>query len=166
MLTYARCKYWFVISLNAFLRAIMFFFPMPQNPVDAVALFSLYISILNVKSKYREFFLGLFVLFYSLFPSPFHFFHFIFFSFFRFRLSFLCIFLSFSCFLFFIRRFIFHFPSIPSFYPRFLFPFCLHRASVVGIATSYVLDDWEVGVRVPVGSRIFSSPLRPDRFWC
>jgi hypothetical protein len=37
------------------------------------------------------------------------------------------------------------------------------RDSVVGIATSYGLDDRGVGVRVPVGSRIFSSPDRPDR---
>jgi hypothetical protein len=37
--------------------------------------------------------------------------------------------------------------------------------SVVGIATSYWLDGRGVGVRVPVGSRIFSSPSRPDRFW-
>jgi hypothetical protein len=37
------------------------------------------------------------------------------------------------------------------------------RDSVVGIATSYGLDDRRVGVRVPVGSRIFSSPNRPDR---
>jgi hypothetical protein len=36
------------------------------------------------------------------------------------------------------------------------------RASVVGIATGYGLDDCGVGVRVPVGSRIFSSPCRPD----
>jgi hypothetical protein len=35
--------------------------------------------------------------------------------------------------------------------------------TIVGIATSYGLDDREVGVRVPVGSRIFSSPDRPDR---
>jgi hypothetical protein len=35
--------------------------------------------------------------------------------------------------------------------------------SEVGIATSYGLDDREVGVLVPVGSRIFSSP-RPDLF--
>jgi hypothetical protein len=35
----------------------------------------------------------------------------------------------------------------------------------VGIATSYGLDDRGVGVRVPVGSRIFSSPNRPDRLW-
>jgi hypothetical protein len=32
-----------------------------------------------------------------------------------------------------------------------------------GIATSYGLGDRGVGVRVPVGSRIFSSPNRPDR---
>jgi hypothetical protein len=37
--------------------------------------------------------------------------------------------------------------------------------SVVGIATGYGLDDREVGDRVPVGSRIFSSPRRPDRLW-
>jgi hypothetical protein len=37
------------------------------------------------------------------------------------------------------------------------------RSSVVGIATGYGLDDRGVGVRVPVGSRIFSSPNRPDR---
>jgi hypothetical protein len=39
------------------------------------------------------------------------------------------------------------------------------RSSVVGIATGYGLDDWGVEVRVPVGSRIFSSPNRPDRLW-
>jgi hypothetical protein len=39
------------------------------------------------------------------------------------------------------------------------------RNSVVGIATSYGLDDRGVGVRVPVVSRILSSTLRPDRFW-
>jgi hypothetical protein len=37
------------------------------------------------------------------------------------------------------------------------------RDSAVGIATSYGLDDRGVGVRVPVGSRIFSSPDRPDQ---
>jgi hypothetical protein len=37
--------------------------------------------------------------------------------------------------------------------------------SIVGITTAYGLDDWVVGVRVPVGSRIFSSPRRPDRLW-
>jgi hypothetical protein len=37
-----------------------------------------------------------------------------------------------------------------------------NRDSSVGIATGYGLDDRGVGVRVPVGSRIFSSPRRPD----
>jgi hypothetical protein len=36
------------------------------------------------------------------------------------------------------------------------------RDSVVGIATSYGLDDRGVGLRVPIGSRIFSSPDRSD----
>jgi hypothetical protein len=39
------------------------------------------------------------------------------------------------------------------------------RDSAVGIATGYGLDDRGVGVRVPVGSRIFSSPSRPDWLW-
>jgi hypothetical protein len=38
------------------------------------------------------------------------------------------------------------------------------RDSSVGIATGYGLDDRGVGVRVPVGLRIF-SPRRPDRLW-
>jgi hypothetical protein len=37
------------------------------------------------------------------------------------------------------------------------------RDSVVGIATGYELDDLEVGVRVLLGPRFFSSPRRPDR---
>jgi hypothetical protein len=37
------------------------------------------------------------------------------------------------------------------------------RDSAVGIATGYGLDDRGVGVRVPVGSRIFSSPRSPHR---
>jgi hypothetical protein len=37
------------------------------------------------------------------------------------------------------------------------------RESVIGIATGYRLDDRGVGVRVPVGSRIFSSTRYPDR---
>jgi hypothetical protein len=41
----------------------------------------------------------------------------------------------------------------------------MSRDSVVGIATAYWLDDRGVGVRVPVGSSIFSSPRRPDRLW-
>jgi hypothetical protein len=39
------------------------------------------------------------------------------------------------------------------------------RDSSVGIASGYRLDDRGVGVLVPVGSRIFSSPRRPDRLW-
>jgi hypothetical protein len=35
----------------------------------------------------------------------------------------------------------------------------------IGIATRYGLEGQEVGVRVPIGSRIFISPRRPDRFW-
>jgi hypothetical protein len=37
--------------------------------------------------------------------------------------------------------------------------------SVVGIATGYEVHDRGVRVRVPVGSRIFSSPRHPDRLW-
>jgi hypothetical protein len=36
---------------------------------------------------------------------------------------------------------------------------------MVGIATTYAPDDWGVGVRVPVGSRIFSSPHQPHQPW-
>jgi hypothetical protein len=39
-----------------------------------------------------------------------------------------------------------------------------NRDSAVGIATAYGRDDRGVGVRVPVGSRIFSS-CRPYRLW-
>jgi hypothetical protein len=39
------------------------------------------------------------------------------------------------------------------------------RDSAVGTVTGYGLDDRGVGVRVPVGSRIFSYPRRPDRLW-
>jgi hypothetical protein len=39
------------------------------------------------------------------------------------------------------------------------------RDSVIGIAIGYGLDDWRVGVRVPVGSRMFSSPCRPHWLW-
>jgi hypothetical protein len=37
------------------------------------------------------------------------------------------------------------------------------RDSVVGMATGYRLDNRGVGVQIPVGSRIFSSPCRLDR---
>jgi hypothetical protein len=33
------------------------------------------------------------------------------------------------------------------------------------IATGYGLDDRDVGIRVLIGSRIFSFPRRPDRLW-
>jgi hypothetical protein len=35
----------------------------------------------------------------------------------------------------------------------------MSRDSTFGIVTGYVLDDHGVGVRVPVGSRIFSTPV-------
>jgi hypothetical protein len=41
----------------------------------------------------------------------------------------------------------------------------MSRDSVVRIATGYWLDDQGVGIRVSVGSRIFSSPRCPDRLW-
>jgi magnesium-transporting ATPase (P-type) len=41
----------------------------------------------------------------------------------------------------------------------------MSRDSVVGITTGYGLDDRGFGVRVLVGSRIFSSPRRPDRLF-
>jgi hypothetical protein len=37
--------------------------------------------------------------------------------------------------------------------------------SSVSIATGYWLDSQRVRVRVPVGSRIFSSPHRPGGLW-
>jgi hypothetical protein len=39
------------------------------------------------------------------------------------------------------------------------------RDSTVSIATGFGVDDRGVRVRVAVGSRIFSSPRRPDRLW-
>jgi hypothetical protein len=39
------------------------------------------------------------------------------------------------------------------------------RDSSVGRATSYGLDDREVRVPVPVGPRIVTSPVLPDRLW-
>jgi hypothetical protein len=41
----------------------------------------------------------------------------------------------------------------------------MRRDNVVGIVAGYGLDDVGVGVRVPVGVRVFSSPHRPDWFW-
>jgi hypothetical protein len=42
---------------------------------------------------------------------------------------------------------------------------CFFRLRVVGIVTGYGLDNRGFGVRVPVGSTIFSSPRRPERLW-
>jgi hypothetical protein len=39
------------------------------------------------------------------------------------------------------------------------------RFARAGVATGYGLHGRGVGVRVPVGSRIFPSPRRPDRLW-
>jgi hypothetical protein len=39
------------------------------------------------------------------------------------------------------------------------------RDNVVGLATGYGLDDRKVGLRVPVESRMFSSPSPPARLW-
>jgi hypothetical protein len=41
----------------------------------------------------------------------------------------------------------------------------LHLWGRDSVATGYGLDDRGIGVRVPVGSRVFSSPCRPDRLW-
>jgi hypothetical protein len=41
----------------------------------------------------------------------------------------------------------------------------MSRDSSVGITTGYGMDDRGVGVRVPVGIRIFSFPRRPDQLW-
>jgi hypothetical protein len=47
-----------------------------------------------------------------------------------------------------------------------ILPFKLpSRDSVVGIATGYGLDDRGIGVQIPIGSRIFSSPRLSDRLW-
>jgi hypothetical protein len=42
---------------------------------------------------------------------------------------------------------------------------CISRGSSVGLATGYGLDDGGVGVRVPIGSRMFTSTYRPDWLW-
>jgi hypothetical protein len=43
--------------------------------------------------------------------------------------------------------------------------YCPYLDSTVSIATGYGLDDRGVRVRVLLGSRIFSSPCRPDWLW-
>jgi hypothetical protein len=45
--------------------------------------------------------------------------------------------------------------------------FCFRsRGSAVDKASRYVFDDRWAGVRIPIGSRMFTSPYRPDRLWC
>jgi hypothetical protein len=43
--------------------------------------------------------------------------------------------------------------------------YVLSSDTLVCIVTGYELDDRWVGIRVPVGSRIFFSQRRPDRLW-
>jgi hypothetical protein len=62
-----------------------------------------------------------------------------------------------------------HGPHAYAFSTIFCFMFIIiivgSRDSAVGIATGYGLEDRGVGVRVPVGAKIFSFPCRPDRSW-
>jgi hypothetical protein len=46
---------------------------------------------------------------------------------------------------------------------RLLFQARKSQNSAVSIATGIGLDDQRVGVRVPVGARIFTFPYHPDR---
>jgi hypothetical protein len=48
-------------------------------------------------------------------------------------------------------------------YPHIFFQ--RSRDRVIGIATNLGLDDREVGVRLPIESRIFFPPRRPNRLW-
>jgi hypothetical protein len=48
------------------------------------------------------------------------------------------------------------------YYYYYYYYYGVSQDSPVGIATAYGLDDRGVGVKVPVGSRIFTSPCRPD----
>jgi hypothetical protein len=55
--------------------------------------------------------------------------------------------------------------SVREFYMLIYNIFGGSRDSAVGIAIGYGLDGLGVGVRVPVNSRMFFSPRRPDRLW-
>jgi hypothetical protein len=72
-----------------------------------------------------------------------------------------CLCLRFLLFFLFLSLLVSSFSFISFLYSLFLsslrsvFPFLLSRYS----------DQLRVGVRVPVGLRIFSSPCRPDRLW-
>jgi hypothetical protein len=48
---------------------------------------------------------------------------------------------------------------------QFLSKIPMSQDSPVSITTGYALDDQDVGVRVPVRSRIFFSPSHPDQLW-
>jgi hypothetical protein len=39
----------------------------------------------------------------------------------------------------------------------------MRSGSAAGIATGYRLDDFGMGIRIPVESKIFTSPYRPDQ---
>jgi hypothetical protein len=41
----------------------------------------------------------------------------------------------------------------------------MNRDNAFGVATGYGTGRQRAGVRVPVGSIVFSSPHRPDRLW-
>jgi hypothetical protein len=56
-------------------------------------------------------------------------------------------------------------PKISPFSISFIFGDKESRDSSVCTATGYGLDDRGVGVRVPVGSRIFTSLSRSNRLW-
>jgi hypothetical protein len=45
------------------------------------------------------------------------------------------------------------------------YPSAMGGGSAVGIATGYWLDDRGVVFRVPVGSKVLTSPYRPCRIW-
>jgi hypothetical protein len=50
-------------------------------------------------------------------------------------------------------------------YGNMFIMFDVSCGSIVDIATGYGLNDRGVGVQVPVRSRIFTSPCRPDWLW-
>jgi hypothetical protein len=43
--------------------------------------------------------------------------------------------------------------------------FLMSRDTAVRIATGYGLDGQGVGIQVPIGTKFFSSPRHPNRFW-
>jgi hypothetical protein len=59
----------------------------------------------------------------------------------------------------------FRYKNKEEYYLRIMFSVYTSRDSIVCIATGYGLDDQGVGVGVPVGEKIFTSPFRQDRLW-